>query len=184
MLVGMLSGTNCYAIGVGQKRFLIDACLKDYEPFLDNLERFMKEQNCYFEKVFITHSHFDHMAGAYSVVELHKKLNKPLPQIMKFVNNSAQEQERLKDTPEMKEFIHHTKEGDKFTLTETLTNGENMVLDLMPIETPGHLSDHLCFLLKTTKAMNRFVKEKYSIFTGDHIVGARSTWFEDYPLYF
>ena len=33
----MLCGTNCFAIGVGKRRFLIDACQKDVPRFLDNL---------------------------------------------------------------------------------------------------------------------------------------------------
>lgn len=37
LIPGMLCGTNCYAIGTGKKRFLIDACLKDCKPFLRNL---------------------------------------------------------------------------------------------------------------------------------------------------
>jgi glyoxylase-like metal-dependent hydrolase (beta-lactamase superfamily II) len=41
---------------------------------------------------------------------------------------------------------------------------------IQPIHTPGHLSDHLCFLVTDEEG-------KKSIFTGDHIVGASSTFF-------
>ena len=46
------------------------------------------------------------------------------------------------------------------------------------------MSDHLCFLFKEETIKNDSKSEKYSIFTGDHIVGATSTYFEDYPDYF
>ena len=63
-LPGLLCGTNNFAIGVGKKRFLIDACMYEHKPFIKNIEKFMVENDCYFEKIFITHSHFDHMGGA------------------------------------------------------------------------------------------------------------------------
>ena len=43
------------------------------------------------------------------------------------------------------------------------------------INTPGHLSDHICLLMNEGN--------KYTIFTGDHIIGAPSTFFMDYPAY-
>ena len=51
---------------------------------------------------------------------------------------------------------------------------------VLPIETPGHLSDHLCFELIECIGGKIFK----SIFTGDHIIGGDSTFFEDYPAYF
>ena len=45
------------------------------------------------------------------------------------------------------------------------------------MHTPGHLSDHLCFVTKEPCGL-------ISLFTGDHIIGANSTYFDDYPSYF
>jgi glyoxylase-like metal-dependent hydrolase (beta-lactamase superfamily II) len=67
---GTLCGTNMFAIGKGKKRYMIDACQSDQWEFLENVKAFMKDQNCYFEKIFISHSHFDHMDGAYNLVAL------------------------------------------------------------------------------------------------------------------
>ena len=82
---------------------------------------------------------------------------------------------RIESSPELKESLVHIKEGDTFPLDD---------LELMPIETPGHTSDHLCFLLKEIIEVNGSKIDKYSLFSGDHIVGASSTYFEDYPKYY
>jgi glyoxylase-like metal-dependent hydrolase (beta-lactamase superfamily II) len=72
--------------------------------------------------------------------------------------------------------LFHIEEGDKFILDK--------------INTPGHLPDHLCFLIEETN-------KKTILSTGDHIIGADSvriknilqlinyeqTYFTDYPQY-
>ena len=67
---GVLCGTNCFAVGTGKRRFLIDACKKDHDIFLTTIACFVEEQDCYFERIFITHSHYDHMDGAMNLIEL------------------------------------------------------------------------------------------------------------------
>mmetsp|Transcript_24502 Transcript_24502/g.38004 ORF Transcript_24502/g.38004 Transcript_24502/m.38004 type:complete len:129 (-) Transcript_24502:844-1230(-) len=62
--IGMLCGTNVYAIGTGKKRFLVDAGERDVEKFLENVEKFVTDMDCDIEGILITHSHFDHMEGA------------------------------------------------------------------------------------------------------------------------
>ena len=64
--------------------------------------------------------------------------------------------------------MRHCEEGDSFKI-------ENV--SLLPIQTPGHMSDHLCFVVKEDG-------QKPHIFSGDHIVGATSTYFTDYPEYY
>jgi hypothetical protein len=39
--VGMLCGTNVYAIGTGQKRYLVDACVNNHKKFIDNIKSFL-----------------------------------------------------------------------------------------------------------------------------------------------
>jgi len=53
---------------------------------------------------------------------------------------------------------------------------EEEKISLKPIETPGHWDDHLCFLLEQPG-------QETILFTGDHIIGASSTFFSDYPRY-
>jgi glyoxylase-like metal-dependent hydrolase (beta-lactamase superfamily II) len=96
---------------------------------------------------------------------LQLSLGKREPIVYKFLDGNIVEKKRLNLMPKLN--INHTKEGDCFIVDD---------MELCPIETPGHLSDHLCFLLKNG--------EEYNIFTGDHIIGADSTYFTDYPKYF
>lgn len=174
---GMLCGTNVYAILMGGKFMLVDApeCQKvEYTHFLRNLETFMKDKNAKLEGVLITHSHYDHFGGAGDVVELCKKNAWQLPKIYKKVDGNRYEAKRLKNKM-IAEHLHDLREGQSFTLGE----GSDSV-QILPIETPGHLSDHLCFEL--VENVNGQLHR--SMFTGDHIIGGDSTYFEDYPAYF
>ena len=72
----------------------------------------MTRENCYFEGVFITHSHYDHMEGAMEIIELMKSLGKPIPKIFKFVDGGVTEQNRLRKSPELAYHLYHVAEGD------------------------------------------------------------------------
>lgn len=54
-------------------------------------------------------------------------------------------------------YVFNTREGDVFTIDDYAT--------LKVIETPGHLEDHICFLLEVKG-------EPSYLFTGDHILGS------------
>mmetsp|Transcript_24502 Transcript_24502/g.38003 ORF Transcript_24502/g.38003 Transcript_24502/m.38003 type:complete len:136 (-) Transcript_24502:247-654(-) len=54
-------------------------------------------------------------------------------------------------------------------------------ISIFPVNTPGHTSDHLCFLMKEVPQSG---KPQFQIFTGDHIIGASSTFFMDYVTYY
>ena len=92
---GPICGTNCFAVGIGPKRYLIDACKKDHPIFINNLRRFCLEQNCYFDRVLITHAHYDHMDGAINVVQLMEELGFPVPKVHKYMHNNLSQQVRL-----------------------------------------------------------------------------------------
>ena len=174
--VGMLCGTNVYAIGTGKKRYLVDAGEKDIPRFLSNLKQFVTDQDCIIEAIFVTHSHFDHMEGAMNIIELMTSLGKPAPKVYKRVDGCETELQRLTEYPELKQYLHHTEEGDEHKL-----GGSDCSISLYPVNTPGHTSDHLCFLLKESFPGG---KNMFNIFTGDHIIGASSTFFLDYVQYF
>jgi len=98
----MLCGSNVFAVGLGKKRFLIDACQNDQEKFLRNIEVFMNDQDCYFEGVLITHSHFDHFGGAYDIVKLMEKLGKPIPKIYKKIDGNKTERKQTIENESLK----------------------------------------------------------------------------------
>ena len=59
---------------------------------------------------------------------------------------------------------------------------QEVQINIHPIETPGHLSDHLCFLYEEKISDQK--ESVYHIFSGDSIIGGKSTYFEDYPKYY
>jgi phosphoribosyl 1,2-cyclic phosphodiesterase len=61
--IGELCGTNCFVVGKGKHRVLIDACKKDHQQFLLNLQSFLNDHECMISKILITHAHYDHMDG-------------------------------------------------------------------------------------------------------------------------
>ena len=94
---GMLFGSNIFAIGVGKKRFLIDACQINSGKFLSNVEAYVSDFDCDIEGIFITHAHYDHMGGALDVVKLMKRLGRPLPKIYKFIDGNESELVRIEE---------------------------------------------------------------------------------------
>lgn len=144
----MIFGSNIFAVGLGEKRYLIDACQIAQDQFLSNVEAFVKEQNCYFEGILVTHAHFDHMGGAYDVVELMGELGKPIPKIYKKIDGSFTELKRLKEVEQLKDHLHHIDEKSCFELVEKIGQSQTQEckITIKPIETPGHTSDHLSFL--------------------------------------
>lgn len=74
-----LNGTNCYLVGTGERRVLIDAgespafgpqSRRQHVEFLDNLGAAMAEEGCTgLDMIVITHLHGDHFGGAFAVQE-------------------------------------------------------------------------------------------------------------------
>ena len=87
----------------------------------------MKENDCYFEKIFITHSHFDHMGGAINVIEAVEKLGYPTPKVYKFVDGNKIEESRLDTSQKLRDNTVHAKEGDSFVLSESLDDGQTTI---------------------------------------------------------
>ena len=112
----MLCGTNCFAIGNGSNRVLIDACKKDHDVFLKNVACFVTEQNCYIESILITHSHYDHMDGAMNLIELMESLGLQTPKVYKRLDGNPSELERFKNSPGLENHVLHTEEGSKFEI--------------------------------------------------------------------
>lgn len=104
-----------------------------------------------------------------NIVELMESMELPTPMVLKRIDGNTSELGRLENNPGLDEHLFHTEEGCKYEIEEE--NGK--VIEFYPINTPGHLSDHLIYLMKSN--------DKWSLFSGDSIVGANSTFFMDYP---
>lgn len=81
-----LNGTNCYLVGTGPRRILIDAGesplfggQEQHEDFISNVEQALQQENCTgLDLIIVTHLHVDHWGG----VEKLQKLWGPAPVAM------------------------------------------------------------------------------------------------------
>jgi glyoxylase-like metal-dependent hydrolase (beta-lactamase superfamily II) len=139
---GMMTGpgTNTYLVG-RRDPILIDtgAGVPDYVPLF---ERYLGERGwTQPSRVLLTHRHRDHLGGVAQLRERFKGLR-----VSKMRHRDA-------DLPEP---IEDLRDGQT-------VHGEGVTL--VPVYTPGHASDHLCYYLAEEKAL----------FTGDVILGGSTT---------
>lgn len=157
-----LQGTNCYVVGTGPKRVLIDAG-EGRPSFGPALSAALSTLNCTVDRVVITHRHFDHVGGIQQVREL---LPHPV-HVRKLI------EERFKFDPGRYNAPADVDEG----YDGSLKDGERIRVDdettLRVWHTPGHCEDHCCFILE----------EERAIFSGDNVLGVGSSWFEDLAQY-
>ena len=138
---GMMGpGTNTYLVG-RRDTILIDtgAGVADYVPLL---ERHLAERGFTRpSRVILTHRHRDHMGGVAQLRERFRGLS-----VAKMIHKDGGLPEPIEDLREGERV-----EGDGVTL--------------IPVYTPGHASDHLCYYLVEEKAL----------FSGDVILGGSTT---------
>jgi hydroxyacylglutathione hydrolase len=139
---GMMTGpgTNTYLVG-RRDPILIDtgAGVPDYVPLL---ERYLGERDwSQPSRVLLTHRHRDHLGG---VVQLRQRFQGL--RVSKMIYRDAGLPEPIEDL----------RDGER-------VEGEGVTL--VPVYTPGHASDHLCYYLEEEKAL----------FTGDVILGGSTT---------
>ena len=139
---GMMTGpgTNTYLVG-RRDPILIDtgAGVPDYVPLL---ERYLAERGwSQPSRVLLTHRHRDHLGGVAQLRERFRGLR-----VSKMLHRDAGLPEPIEDL----------RDGQR-------VEGEGVTL--VPVYTPGHASDHLCYYLEEEKAL----------FTGDVILGGSTT---------
>jgi len=139
---GMMTGpgTNTYLVG-RRDPILIDtgAGVPDYPPLL---ERYLGERGwSQPSRVLLTHRHRDHLGG---VTQLRERF--PGLRVAKMIHKDSGLPDAVDDLRDGERV-----EGDGATL--------------VPVYTPGHASDHLCYYLVEEKAL----------FTGDVILGGSTT---------
>ena len=133
-------GTNTYLVG-RREPILIDtgAGVPDYVPLL---ERYLADRGLTGpSRVLLTHRHRDHLGG---VEQLRARF--PDLRVSKMRHKDAGLPEPIEDLRDG-EIVH----GDGVTL--------------VPVHTPGHASDHLCY----------YLVEERALFTGDVVLGGSTT---------
>ena len=133
-------GTNTYLLG-RRDPILIDtgAGVPDYVPLLERYlgERGFRQPS----RVLLTHRHRDHLGGVEQLRERFRGLR-----VSKM---------RHRD-PGLPEPIDDLRDGET-------VHGEGVTL--VPVYTPGHASDHLCY----------YLVEERALFTGDVVLGGSTT---------
>jgi glyoxylase-like metal-dependent hydrolase (beta-lactamase superfamily II) len=135
-------GTNTYLVGTGSERILLDTG-SGHAEYLPVLDQALDRAGCRIQEIVLTHGHPDHIGGAADVIERHGPL-------------------RVSKLPSAHFDAHHAVEiaplGDGSVVrTEGAT--------LRALHTPGHSTDHLCFVLE----------EERSLFSGDNVLGVGTT---------
>lgn len=158
-----LHGTNCYVVGCGPSRTLVD-CGEGRPSFGPALAAALASLRCTIDAVVITHSHFDHVGGVDQVRAL-------LPSGVT-VRKLVAPEPRARFDPSPPEPAPPEPGFDA-----PLLDGELLRVDaetsLRVWRTPGHCADHACFVLE----------EERALFSGDNVLGCGSSWFEDLPAY-
>ncbi|KAL6812976.1 beta-lactamase-like protein [Trichoderma sp. SZMC 28013] len=126
-----LQGTNTYLIGTGSTRILIDTG-EGLPQWAVNLTRYLEDHDISISHVLLTHWHGDHTGGVADLLA-HD------PTIAVHKNQPNKNQQAIKN-------------GQIFQ-TEGAT--------LRAVLTPGHTTDHTCFVLE----------EENALFTGDNVLG-------------
>jgi ribonuclease/clavin/mitogillin len=139
---GMMTGpgTNTYLVG-RRDPILIDtgAGVPDYVPLL---ERYLGERGfTQPSRVLLTHRHRDHLGGVEQLRERFRGLR-----VSKMRHKDAGLPEPIDDL----------RDGET-------VHGEGVTL--VPVYTPGHASDHLCY----------YLVEERALFTGDVVLGGSTT---------
>jgi glyoxylase-like metal-dependent hydrolase (beta-lactamase superfamily II)/8-oxo-dGTP pyrophosphatase MutT (NUDIX family) len=128
-------GTNSYLVGDGDTLAIIDPGPDD----VGHVEALLREASASVRYILVTHTHIDHSPAARRLKELTGAdvLGMPAPP--------------------------HARQDHDFAPDRVLRHGERIALSnatLRVVHTPGHASNHLCYLLEEEKLL----------FTGDHIM--------------
>ncbi|OKL55385.1 hypothetical protein UA08_09358 [Talaromyces atroroseus] len=128
-----LQGTNTFIVGTGPERLIIDTG-QGIPDWADLLDHTLAENGISLSHVLLTHWHGDHTGGVPDLIRMYPKL---APSIYK--HSPSKTQQPIAD-------------GQIFKVEGATVRA---------VHTPGHSSDHMCFILEEEQAM----------FTGDNILG-------------
>ena len=162
------TGTNCYLIGSGSDRILIDTGSPDDESCIDALSKFISSNPVTISKIICTHWHPDHTGGVSSLSKITGNIFKH-PQVEYTVGRSY---------PNAGEKLPS---GASYKLEKLNWNdlSDNDVISVEPglgleiLFTPGHANDHICLWLEADNVL----------FSGDNILGGSTAVFDNYFEY-
>ncbi|KAI9027956.1 beta-lactamase-like protein [Hyaloraphidium curvatum] len=126
-----LQGTNCYIVGDGDQRALVDTG-EGIDGFTELLKDSIKKAGGKIAEVLITHYHHDHVGGIDQILSF----TEPAPRFHKFIHPQTD------PTPNPV----YTPLADKQTIS---VPGATIVA----LHTPGHCPDHVAFYLEEEKAI-------------------------------
>ncbi|KAL2818705.1 beta-lactamase-like protein [Aspergillus cavernicola] len=132
-----LQGTNTYIVGTGSRRLLVDT--GEGKPrWAQLISQLLKEKGITICGVLLTHWHGDHTGGSQDLIRLYPNLRDA---VYKYAPDEGQ---------------------------QAISDGQTFAVEgatLRALFTPGHSTDHVCFVLEEENAM----------FTGDNILGHGTT---------
>lgn len=140
-----LQGTNTYLVGTGCSRILIDTGQGD-PHWIQTIIQEVENRKLEISHVLLTHWHGDHTGGVDDMIAYDPRISSRV-----YKNQPDLEQNPIQD-------------GQQFRV-EGAT--------LRAVFTPGHASDHMCFVLE----------EENALFTGDNVLGHGYSVVEDLGAY-
>ncbi|XP_017878980.1 endoribonuclease LACTB2 [Ceratina calcarata] len=160
-----LQGTNTYLVGTGTRRILIDSGeAETANKYTKVLKQVLEDEKATVEHLVVTHWHGDHLGGVNSVQQLLKSLNG---------TGTASTVWKLPRAPDDQPSLS---EAEKKTSWENLRDEQIFEVEGAKIRvqyTPGHTTDHVSLLME----------DEQILFSGDCILGERTTVFEDLYTY-
>ena len=134
-------GTNTYLVGTGRKRILLDTG-SGHDAYLDVLATALARAGCDgIQEIVLTHGHVDHLGGVAQVRARYGDLRVS----------------KLPDASDADGLGFAALADGAVVRTEGAT--------LRAVATPGHATDHLCFVLE----------EEHALFSGDNVLGVGTT---------
>ncbi|XP_041360452.1 endoribonuclease LACTB2-like [Gigantopelta aegis] len=151
-----LQGTNTYLVGTGKRKILIDTGDPEIPEYTQLLKTVLDSHNASVQEIIITHFHVDHVGGVPSVCrDVLKTTSLPVSKMHRVEGPEFD----LRDIKYSFVDHHHTFKTDGVTLRAHFN--------------PGHSDDHMIL----------YMEEENAVFSGDTILGGRTTTVENLSQY-
>jgi glyoxylase-like metal-dependent hydrolase (beta-lactamase superfamily II) len=163
-------------VGTGTKRILIDTG-EGVAGYVAQLKQALRDScaendanssETIIDRVLLTHWHRDHVGGLGDVCKVYTNLESTAYKFPDDEHDGKPAISSRSGSAAVEGTHNHTlkpvKDGDVFNVSDCT---------LRALHTPGHTRDHLAF----------YLEEEQALFTGDCVLGEKTTVFEDLPVY-